>query len=327
MDSPFPWWNAGPVLDLNDIRVFAKVAELQSVSGAARALAMPKSSVSRSVARLEVALGAGLLRRSTRRLGLTEAGALFHEHCRRVLGEAAEAEQAVAQLHAVPRGLLRVSAPITLGQAVLGPLLPAFLERYPQVRVSLELTSRRVDILEEGVDVAVRIGALPDSSLLARRLGTSRSSLLASPAYLARHPPPREPADLASHTAVDLQLGGATGRRAWHMIRLGDEAAEVEVEPRLLANDPGVVRLAVLGGAGLGWLPSFLCADDLAAGRLVEVLPGWRRPGPDIHAVFPGQRGGAPSPTVRVFVDFLVAVVATTPPWDPAAPVPPDDGP
>jgi DNA-binding transcriptional LysR family regulator len=206
--------------------------------------------------------------------------------------------------------------------------LPAFLERYPQVRVSLELTSRRVDILEEGVDVAVRIGSLPDSALLARRLGTSRSSLLASPVYLARHPPPRAPADLASHTAVDLQLGGDTGRRTWRMARAGDEAAEVEVEPRLLVNDPGVIRLAVLGGAGVGWLPIFLCADDLAAGRLVEVLPGWRRPGPDIHAVFPGQRGGAPSPAVRVFVDFLVAVVATAPPWgDPAVQVPPDAGP
>ncbi|MBN1207444.1 MAG: LysR family transcriptional regulator [Myxococcaceae bacterium] len=300
------------MLDLNDIRVFARVVDLRSISAAARKLGMPKSTVSRNVARLEQALGARLIQRSSRGLGLTDTGAVFHHHCLRILEDVEAAEAAVGQLRETPRGLLRVSVPFTFGQAFLGPILPELLQRYPELRVGIDLTSRRVDIIEEEFDLAIRIGRLSDSALISRRLGETRLVLCGSPAFLRRQGTPRSPQELASHEVVDLQLSG--GRHTWRLIGPAGEEASVTVTPRLSVNDPSMMYRAVLGGVGIAWVPEFLCAEDLRAGRLRQLLPEWSMPSAEIHVVFPSQR--SLSPKVRAFIDFLVEKLGGTSPWN-----------
>lgn len=289
------------ISDLNQVRLFAKVAEKQSVTGAARALGKPKSTVSRDLARLEASLGVTLMQRSNRRLTLTDSGRLFLQHAQRILGDLADAEAAVGRLNAVPRGLLRISAPFTSGHALLAPLLPGFLERYPEVQISLELENRRVDLLGEDFDVAIRAGPLEDSSLTSRKLGHAVFGLFASPAYLARRDRPESLDDLVRHDIVDK--GGLPGSKRWKFDG-PDGAVEVEVAPRLSINDPAALRIALLGGAGIGWLPGFLAARDVERGRLVRLFPEHHRDRAEIHALFRTRRTLALK--VRVFVDYLV---------------------
>ncbi|MCZ3378174.1 LysR family transcriptional regulator [Rhizobium sp. AG207R] len=289
------------ISDLNQVRLFAKIAEMKSVTGAARSLGKPKSTVSRDLARLEASLGVTLMQRSNRKLTLTDSGRLFLQHAKRILGDLADAEAAVGRLNAVPRGLLRVSAPFTSGHALLAPLLPGFLERYPQVQVLLELENRRVDIIGEDFDVAIRVGRLEDSSLTARKLGHAVFGLFASPAYLARMGHPENLTDLARHDIVDK--GGLPGPKSWKVDGPGG-AVEVDVAPRLSVNDPAALRIALLGGAGIGWLPSFLAAHDVDNGHLIRLFPHHHRDKADIHALFRARRSLALN--VKVFVDYLV---------------------
>lgn len=295
---------------MNDVRVFARVVELRSISSAARKLGLPKSTISRNVARLEEALGARLVQRSTRGLGITDTGAVFHGHCLRILADVEAAEAAVSQLQSAPRGLLRVSVPATFAHVFLGPLLAEFLQRYPELRVAMEVTNRNVDLVEEGVDVAVRAGRLVDSSLISRRLGAVRFVLCAAPAYLHREGTPQEPAELPAHAVADVMP--LEGSRTWRLSGPAGQEVDVTLTPRLGVNDPGMVYRAVAGGAGLGWVPEFLCAEDLRAGRLRQLLPGWSRPAAEMHALFPSQRDLAPK--VRAFVDFLAAKLNTSQP-------------
>lgn len=288
------------MVELRDVWVFVKAAELRSLSAAAAALRLPKSTASRSLARLEEGLGVALLRRDRRRLALTEPGALFHRHALRILGEVERAETVLSHARGVPRGLLRVTAPFTLGRAFLAPLLPEFLERHPEIRVSLELASRGVDLLGSEVDVAIRVGPLEDSRLRARKLGFAELWLCASPGYLKRHPAPTAPAELEQHEVLDAS--GTDGPRLWSLVGPSG-AVNVRVMPRLEVNDASVLRVAALAGTGLAWIPDFLCHADLGAGRLLRVLPDWSRDTPEIHAVFPGGR--ALTPKVRAFVEFL----------------------
>jgi len=288
--------------DLNHVRLFAKIAELGSLTRAAKALGKPKSTVSRDLARLEASVGASLMRRSNRRVTLTETGALFLQHAHRILGEVEDAEIAVGRLGAVPRGLLRVSAPFTAGHALLAPLLPGFLERYPEIRFALELDNRRVDPVGEDFDVVLRVGRLEDSSLVARKLAHIEFGLFASPAYLQRRGTPSRLADLSAHDIVDK--GGPPGPRTWR-IESRDGPVSVEVNPRLSINDPATVRVTLLGGVGIGWLPTFLAAADVEAQHLVPVLADHRRDATDIHALFRARR--SLSPAVNAFIDYLVA--------------------
>ncbi len=288
------------MVELRDVWVFVKAAELRSLSAAATALRLPKSTASRSLARLEETLGVVLLRRDRRRLALTEPGALFHGHALQILGEVERAETVLSHARGVPRGLLRVTAPFTLGRAFVAPLLPEFLERHPEIRISLELASRGVDLLGSEVDVAIRVGPLEDSRLRARKLGIAELWLCASPAYLERHPAPLAPPDLEQHEVLDAS--GSDGSRLWSLVGPAG-AVNVRVVPRLEVNDASVLRVAALAGMGLAWIPDFLCHADLAAGRLRRVLPDWSRDTPEIHAVFPGGR--ALTPKVSAFVEFL----------------------
>ena len=287
--------------DLNDVLVFTRVADLGSFTAAAQRLSLPKSSVSARVARLEARLGARLLERSTRTVRLTAVGARYHEHARRVILELEQAAAAVEQFRSEPSGTLRVSASVVMGQVLLRPVLTEFLRLHPTVQMVVELSNRRVDLLEEGFDLAVRAGTLPDSALVARRLGRAGARLYASPAYLKRRGIPRRPADLPDH---DLLEGSPTLSSAGWTLRhdRGDAIEQVVARLRLVANDAVVLQAAALEGLGIVSLPTFAVQDDVAAGRLKPVLPDWSTRHLDIHAVFPSHK--SLSPALRAFVDL-----------------------
>jgi DNA-binding transcriptional LysR family regulator len=281
---------------------FAKVVENGSLSAAARALNLSLASVSRQLAALEEQLGARLMNRTTRRLALTEGGRAYYERCRRILGDLAEAESALSQYQATPTGRLIVSAPMLFGRHYLAPALPGFLARYPQVTIELTTIDRFVNLVEEGIDVAVRIGALSDSSLVARRLGAFRRCVCASPRYLSARGMPREPADLAGHDCLAFSMLIDADR--WRFGVDGREVA-VPVAGRLRSNNQDALIDAALAGAGIVLAPSWLVRRHVAAGRLRVVLEAFEPPPTPIHAVYPHAR--LLSAKVRAFVDYLVA--------------------
>jgi len=286
------------MLDLADLRAFARIADLGSLSAAARALGMPKSSASRSLARLEAAAGSALIERSTRHMRLTDAGRLLHRHARRILDDVGEAENALTGLIGVPRGTLRVSVGFTIALGPLAPMLPQFLACYPEVRVALSIDNRNVDLLAEDFDVAIRIGPLPDSDLIARRLATIALWTCASPAYLAARGTPATVEDLRSH-----ELIGRVDRRAnWQFRAPGGVLHEIEVVPGTVIPEPAVLQTVLGGGAGIGRLPDFSAADAVAHGTLVRLLPEYDD-SVDVHALYPSHR--SLSAKVRVFIDAL----------------------
>lgn len=293
--------------DLNDLHYFAEVVDRGSFAAAGRAMGVSKSRLSRRVAELESRLGVRLLHRTTRKLSLTDVGEQFHRHCAALRDNAQAAEEAVAQVRAEPRGTIRVACPVTLAQTTLGPVLPAFLERHPQVRVDLRVSNRVVDLVEEGFDVALRVRAsLEDSgSLVVKQLGRTQTLLLASPAQLARQGRPATTADLAHLDTV--AMSAVNGRAVWQLLGPGGAAHTLDHQPRCVADDLLTLRLAVTGGVGMSVLPDYLCRDELRAGRLVEVLPGWAPPPGVFHAVFPSRRGLVPA--VRRFLDFLAEAI------------------
>jgi DNA-binding transcriptional LysR family regulator len=292
------------MLDLPDLRAFVRIADLGSVSGAARSLRSPKSSVSRSLARLEEAVGALLIERSTRSMRLTDAGLLLHRHARRILDDVGEAENALGGLIGLPRGDLRVSVPFTFAAGPLAPMLPPFMQRYPDVRVVLSVDNRPVDLVAEAFDIAIRIGPLRDSELIARRLAHFALWPCASPAYLAERGTPQVPSDLRGHTVISH-----ADRRGPLRMRLpGGGVHEIELEPGPVVPEPAVVKTMLLGGAGIGWLPDFHAADALASGTLVRVLADHVADSVEANALYPSHR--SLSAKVRVFIDALVAHLA-----------------
>jgi DNA-binding transcriptional LysR family regulator len=297
---------------LDTMAVFARVVEAESFSGAARALGLSKSAVSKQVSGLEDRLGLRLLNRTTRRLSLTEAGATFYQGCQRVVAEAEAAEQAVTHLASAPRGRLRVNAPMSFGVRHISPALPEFLRCYPELAVDLTLNDRIVDLVEEGFDVGVRIAPLVDSSLVARRLAPSRSVLAAAPAYLEARGVPRDVDELEEHACLIYSYQVIV--EGWRLT--GPEGARrLKVSGPLRVNSGDAILAAALGGLGVALLPGFICGEDLRAGRLVRILPGWEAlPENAVSAVFPAARHL--SPKVRAFVDFLAERFGGTPYWD-----------
>jgi DNA-binding transcriptional LysR family regulator len=262
--------------------------------------------VSRRVAELEARLRTRLLQRTTRRLGLTDAGRTCFEYCARIVAEVEEAERAVTLLQEHPVGLLRVTAPLSF--AFLGTFVAEFIGRYPQADVELVCTDRVVNLVEERFDVAVRAGPMKDSSLIARHLGTFRRTLVASPGWVRRHGKPRRVEDLAT---ADWLLFGSGGQRTVRVrLAKGKDEAELSVRPRLLANEVEQLREAALAGAGVTLLPTFECVGDLETKRLVDLLPGWSTEETPINAVYPSTRHL--SPKVKLFVDHLQARLAAT---------------
>ncbi len=287
------------MFDLTDLRAFARIADLGSLSGAARALGMPKSSASRSLARLEVAAGSVLIERSTRHLRLTDAGGLLQRHARRILDDVGEAENALTGLIGVPRGTLRVSVGFTFAVGPLAPMLPEFLARYPEVRVVLTIENRNVDLLGEDIDLAIRIGPLRDSDLIARRLTTIALWTCASPAYLAARGTPATVEDLRSHELI----GRVDRKSSWRFRAPGGALQEIEVVPGTVVPEPAVLKAVLIGAAGVGRLPEFHAADAVANGTLVRLLPGYHHDSVDVHALYPSHR--SLSAKVRVFIEAL----------------------
>lgn len=289
-------------MDLNDLRVFERVAALRSFSAAARALELPKSSVSRSVARLEKELRTRLLQRTTREVVLTEAGALLRARCADILANISAAVHLVGDFGSAPHGMLRISAGIGFGVHVLSSVLPQFLERYPGISVSLRLGDRSLDLVGDGVDVAIQMGPLADLQLMARRLGTMERYLCAAPAYLERRGTPSTIEELRAHDRIETP--GDSGRpRGWIFFNGTGEAMRFEEKPRLSVNDAVTIHRLIVNGGGVGVLSEFVCGPDLRQGRLVRLLPEWKMAALEVSVVFPSAR--ELSHTARAFIDFL----------------------
>ncbi|WP_101926853.1 MULTISPECIES: LysR family transcriptional regulator [Luteimonas] len=290
--------------DLNDTLIFVKVVEQGSFIAAANALGLPKTTVSRKVQELEQRLGARLLHRTTRRLGLTEAGSVYHEHCQRIARELDEAESAVGQLQSGPRGWLRFTVPYSIGITWIAPLLGDFQAQYPEISLDMHLGNEKLDLIAGEADLALRVGTLPDSNLVARKLGSLRTQIFASPGYIAQHGEPLHPDDLQHHrTLVMRKSRNPQNRYVWSLTD-GEALREFPVNPQLVANDPSALNWAVLQGEGLLLTGDVMAKALVEAGLVQRVLAGWTGPEMDFNAVFAGGR--LVSPKVRAFVDFLI---------------------
>ena len=289
--------------DLNDTLIFVKVIEHGSFIAAARSLRLPKTTVSRKVQELESRLGAQLLHRTTRKLGLTEAGNIYYDHCKRIAKDLDEAENAVGQLQGGPRGWLRVTAPYSLGIERIAPLLGEFHARHPEVRVEMLLSNEPLDLIDKEIDVALRVGNLPDSNLVARRLAVMRTQVYASPAYIERHGEPLHPDELQHHRTLGMQKMRRNDHFYWPLTD-GSNLVEYRIDPIMVANDPAGVRGALLCGEGLMLASDIMVKAFAEKGYIRRVLAGWTGPELDLSALFP--RGQVTSPKVRAFVDFLV---------------------
>lgn len=297
---------------LEAMACFVAVAAKLSFVEAAHEIDVSPSAVSRRIARFEERLGVRLFNRTTRQVSLTEAGALFRDRCQDVLWRVDDAEAVVSTLGADPRGTLRLSAPGTFGPAQIAPLLSEFRALYPKIRLEFTFTDRIVDLLEEGLDAAIRIGALDSSRLIARRLAPNRRLLCASPAYLDRRGVPESPHDLCRHDCLHFSRL-ATGEK-WQFERDGDRIS-VSVNVVILADNAEVLKRAAVDEAGIAYLSTFVAGDDLRAKRLVSVLHEWRVvPETAIWIVYPHARFLPLK--VRVLVDFLVDRLAGSPSWD-----------
>lgn len=301
-----------PVDNLADIAVFVRVVERGSFTLAADDLSVSRAVVSKYISRLEERLGARLLNRTTRRLALTEAGATLFEASRGALERIEEAESAVAQYQSAPKGRLRVSAPMSFGILHLGPALADFARQFPGVTLDIRLDDRFVNLLEENVDVAVRIGTLTDSSLVARKLAYTRAVACASPAYLAEHGEPATPEDLASHDCLIYSY--LANANVWRFLARDGREIPVAVSGNMRINNGIVLAEAALAGRGVLVTPSFYVAPMLRDGRLKRLLADYRLPELGIYAVYP-QSSHVP-PKVRAFIDYLAARFGRKPEWE-----------
>jgi len=296
---------------LDGIAAFARVVDSGSFSAAARRLNISKSAVSAHVQRLEERLGTRLLNRSTRRLSLTEAGATYFRHCARILAEAEAAEQAATVLQREPRGTLRISAPDSFGSMHVAPAVPRFLKRYPDLAVDITLSPKHVNLVDEGLDLAIRIGVLEDLPLVVRKLAPSRLVLCAAPAYLKAHGMPHAPDELAKHNCLCTRL--LPWGDEWRLAGKRGEA-RVAVGGSLRSNSAEMLRAAALDGIGIALLPTWAVAEPLRKRALRRVLDEWEPPASTIYAVYPGSR--LMSMKVRAFVDHLARSFGRTPYWD-----------
>lgn len=288
-----------------EMQTFCAVVDAGSFVGGADALGFSRAAVSRYVGDLESRLGVRLLHRTTRRLSLTDEGELFYARCRELLAGVEEAEAELGSRSGDARGLLRVNVPVTFGVLHLAPLWGAFRERHPQVRLDITLSDRVVDLVEEGYDLAIRIATLPSSTLVSKRLATTRMVLCASPQYLERHGVPRHPAELARHAVIGYSYWSSGDE--WHFDG-PDGRVSVRTDPCIHTNSGDTCRAAALAHQGVILQPSFLVGPDLAAGALVELMPAYRSIELGIYAIYPTRKHLAPK--VRALLDFLAERLA-----------------
>lgn len=294
------------------LEIFAKTAERLNFAAAARDLNMTRAMVSKHVGDLEARLGTRLFQRTTRRVSLTEAGRALAARATSVIESLNETEDAVRDLDTVLTGRLRVNAPVSFGTAHLTPLIARFLGDHPGVDIELTLNDRKVDLVEEGYDVVVRIAAPADSSLIARRLAPARLAIVAAPAYLKSHGVPKSPSDLKRHNCLGYAY--AARRDEWPLVGPDGKPAPVRVKGSLTSNNGDALRLAALEGLGLLLQPTFSIGEDLAAGRLVHVMRDYAAPELTVHALY--APGAAPNAKLRAFIDLLAKSWSGDPPWD-----------
>ena len=293
---------------LGGMRAFTRVVDEGSFTAAARALGLPKSTVSRHVAALEDHLGVRLLHRTTRTLRPTEAGQGFYQRACQILGDVDDAEIEVTQLQASPRGRLKITAGVSFGANFLGDIVADFCRTYPAIEVEISLTDRFVDLITEGYDVAIRAGRLDDSSLIARRLGSASTVICASPAYLAAHGTPRSVDDLKDHNCV--RYGLSRHGSAWPL-----KSGSIAVSGMLTIDNGELMRALAVEGLGLAMMPVFICGRELDSGELVSVLDDEILDGGGVYAVYPDSRNL--SAKVRAFVDHAAECCSPRAPWDP----------
>ncbi|HJQ64509.1 MAG TPA: LysR family transcriptional regulator [Burkholderiales bacterium] len=298
--------------DLERMAVFARVVETRSFSGAARDLGLSKSLVSKRVTQLEHSVGARLLNRTTRNMSLTEAGAMFYEHCARIVSELEEAKLAVGRLHSEPRGVLKITASVAFGTLHIAPMLAEFLPLYPKLKIDMAITDRFVDLAEEGYDVAVRIAKEPAPNLVARRLAAVNRQICATPEYFKRHGVPKTPTDLERHNCLTYTYFNP--QDPWRL-RGPEGDISVPASGDLRVNDDEALSQAVLGGLGIALLPTFIIGKELQNGKLQAVLSDYVPLEQHIYAVYLPNR--QLSAKVRAFIDYIVKRIGPKPYWDP----------
>jgi DNA-binding transcriptional LysR family regulator len=291
-------------MNLNDMMVFAEVVEQGGFTAAGEVLGRPKSNVSRAVSRLEASLEVQLLERTTRSQTLTEIGRIYYEHCLRIREELVSATNSIETLSETPRGRLRVSASVSVGQYLIARHLANFIETFPEVKVDLRMSNRRVDLIDEGFDVVIRVGESPDSNLVSRLLCSQELPLYAAPDYLASASQTiDEPQDLLAHRC--LFMNAASERPVWKLQR-NDDIEELEFMPAFACDDFSVLRRIAQNGGGIAQLPDYVAEEAVRAGQLVRILPAWSGDTVQFHSLVPSRRGVTPK--IRVFLDYLVRV-------------------
>ena len=286
---------------LDGLKTVIAVVETGSFTAAAERLGLSKALVSKYMGEVEHKLGVRLFNRSTRKLALTEAGQRYYERALPLLEEFSELEDNVIGENSHPQGLLRISMPVTFGEMALAPLLPEFLRRYPDLNVDMQLTDRKIDMLEEGVDVVIRIGGVDDSNLIARQITTLPLLLVASPAYLKKNGRPKVPADIAKHHCI-VDSNFRVGKQ-WPMISPAGKTQSVEVQSRVAVNNPRAVKSIAVAGGGIGLIPHFIVDDALRHGDLERVLADYKTLEFGLFAIYPHRR--YLSKKVRCFIDFM----------------------
>lgn len=290
------------MIDLNDLFYFVQVVDQGGFTQAGRALNMPKSKLSRHIAALEDQYDVRLIQRSTRHFSVTETGREFYEHCVAVLVQAEAAREVMERKRSEPQGIVRISCPTALLEYRIGDLVARFMTEYPKVQVHLEATNRRVDVLGEGLDLALRVRFPPleDSDLVMRVLSDSTQRLVACPDFMIERALPKHPADLAGLPSLDW---GPPRDHIWDLAGPEGMEAQVRHHPRYITDDMSALRQAALRGVGIVQLPYMVIDEDLQAGKLVDIMPGWAPKGGIVHAVFPSRRGLLPG--VRLLIDYL----------------------
>lgn len=285
----------------SSMRMYVAVVDGGSFATAADKLDISRAMVSKQIQKLEEHLGTRLMNRTTRRLSLTETGREFYERSMQIVSDVEEAEQIAGQMTRMPRGVLRVTIPLSYGQHRLAGIIGDYTQAYPQVQLDISLSDRKVELIDEGFDLAIRIGAMPQSDLVARKIGGVRSIVCAAPAYLEQHGVPQTPADLTAHACLGYTL---TGTGAEWRLEGPDGMVTIPISGPIKADNGDIIRLAALRGAGIVFQPPFIIGDDIDAGKLVRVLPDWQSAELGVYAVYPSRKHL--SAKVRTFVDFLV---------------------
>ncbi|MGF1695736.1 LysR family transcriptional regulator [Vibrio lamellibrachiae] len=286
--------------DINDMLVFATVVEAGSFTAAAESMGLPKSNISRKVTRLEEKLGVRLLERSTRTQHLTEIGGQYYAYCRRIQEEVSASQLAVETMLERPQGTLKVCASVAIGQSMLAGLIPTFHQRFPDIDIELDLTNRRVDVLEEGYDVVIRVGELSLSNLVAKKLSRLCLSLYCSPGYQEKRGLPTEPNDLTNHECL---LMSAKERKPIWTLKNQTESVQIAIKPVLKCDDFSVLKQLTVDGMGISELPQYMVKELVGRGELVKVLPEWEFEPVNLYAIYPSHRGATPK--LRAFLDYL----------------------